>query len=531
MSELRSSTAKKDAWLVQPFGTSDKFGNGAGNYIVVGRTNGTPSLKGRGVFAFDIDLTGGQAVDDAFLYVKLESVGWTDLGSNITFWCEQLTKDFGKEGTESRDNGYGFNGGGVVWGDETATTANHQLYDPASNPGAGDVLKVPSTDIIRAIFASKGKVKTTVFLRLIADDETLISRCAVISSRQGSYKPHLDIHLNTNIPPVLVNPAPTADAIASSPTGTDLTMTATYTDTEGDPATQAQFQVYPDSSSDTALGTPLKAPVAQTVSVLNNGLLSMKATGLPGGSPFVKWRMRAYDGKSWSDWLLLQRAKLAKKPGVSDLQVQRGTLTPLISASISPGNTVTAYRIVVEEPTSSGVIPRWDSDKQTIGGLSGTRPEVPYGGQPLRFVPPTQYRVRMMLWNQDDVASDWTPWLYWTPAPVLGPDNMSPIDLGSKIATPTSAVTVADSVAFTGCRVRVYATPDGGTPIWDSGDLSFASTSSHNVSIPSGTLQFGQVAGWDAYVIRSGVPGDYSPVYPLRVNALPAVPLLSVEVP
>lgn len=532
--------ANLDSWFADTLGGA---GNGRGDRMGVGMGTGDWAWQNRSAIRLSRPVEFAQIPNaaaitafDVFVRASSEVFG---IGAAVKFYWERGTTAF-SENTESRRNFVATTGPDASeWPGPARVTANRGEYQ--GSPVNGDWLKTSMLAMGQWWYAHP-EVTALVLVAVASDGaggyaEATTARRCVFHTRESSSAPYAELKWNDNQAPNIPTDLSPADGtkIASS-SGTSATISARHTDPEGNTATKYQAQWFPADTTDAQADDGSVAPtknVTVTANTAHNALRSHTFTDLPARTT-GEWRVRFYDGQ-WGPWSALRTATTAYKPSVVNVAVQQGTLTPLIYASITSldptGEYFTAYQFLVyQDPVAGQTITKWDSGKTTITG-SPNRAEVQYGGSPLVFGTP--YRLRIIGYNKDDVASDLTANFTFTQVeptgavirigaadgPVWGP--------GTKIDDLSPDLYVSDPTEgdVDQARVRIYG-DQGVTLLHDSGVVEDTAAAYVVVSIPAGVLENGMNPHAEAAVRLSGNAniGPFSQKAQSHVNAKPGAP-------
>jgi hypothetical protein len=536
--EQRTATVSLDSWFVLYSGTN--YGGGQNGILAVGRYYQS-SVDWRSRFAIAIprgSLFDGIPNADAItaFRIKLRATSGCDgLGANVRFFLERGTTAFtenseGNTGTKLCTVHPSLGTASSRYPGPTRTATDRAFY--SGSPTNGQWITVNALALGKWWFANP-TVTELVLVAVAANDagsaydENTYSRRFTAQSRHTASAPFAELEFDANTPPNIPTDLAPAEGskIASTP-GTSATVTSRYTDPDGNLSTKYQAQWFPSTATDETPGAATKDQTI-TVNTANNGLRSHTFTGLPTRTA-GKWRMRFYDGQAWGPFSLLRAATTAYQPGVpAQLYITPNTLSPSHFANLvsqDGSDHISAAQVIVEQvPSTGSIITKWDSGKQVIGG-SPTRAELAYGGSALQWG--QVYRWRIRLWNRDDIVSDYTANVNFTPLEQIGP-AISPGDTSSKQNVRNVTFTLSRPGGGNIDQARLRAYNDAGTTVlYDSGIVSFTAAASRNITVPAGTWDWGQEPWVDGAIRNSGDAnmGPFSDKRQVRINAAPGAP-------
>ena len=557
----------KDALVGQDIGSSTSYGAGKCQHNPVGRSiAGYGPVRHRSFLDFTENWTGIPRIVKAELKMRRPtSATHVSVGGSAYVRAQRVSAAW-SQGTRGADEQI-WTDNAIEWSNQPGVTGSQS---PAKAiPAAGDWISVDITAIIdeiapSSVIRSNGVAGsgsgTWEGLRIIATDSggteqnDVAANASEFFSMESGSDPYVLITAEDNQAPA--NPTITTpaadDTIASTSTGTSLAVAGTYSDPDGDAFGGGTLQTYDDATTDdangniTAGGTKVISDVAMVAGDGSGSTWAKTLSGLP-RQTWVKVRAQVKDSKgAFSGWSRLRRAKTNATPGApTNPYFQDDTVTsPTVAFSLSdsdPGAVIGSYAIEVyyDHPTL-GTISMWIVPKTALGG-SSTRVSVNYAGEQL--VVGTQYRYKVRLWDNNDVAGPWSGNLYVTPTTATGPSNMTPRDVETKQNSKTPTLTINHSANFDQWALEVFDNAEGtGSALWTVPTQSMTSGATKAVTYGDNTgltgastaaaLDWGKRYYWRAAIRITGNTniGSFSPLYPFYVNALPAAPVIAVSV-
>ena len=557
----------KDALVAQNIADNTSYGAGKCLHNPVGRSiAGYGPVRHRSFLDFTEDWTGAVQIVKAELKMRRPTSGnatHVNVGASAYVRAQRAAAAW-SEGSKGADE-FISETNAIEWSNQPGVVGT---ASPAKVvPAAGEWISVDITVAIEEIAPPAVKLRngtagtgsgTWEGLRIIATDSggteqnDVAANASEFYSMQSSSDPYVLLTVDDNqAPAVPTITTPEADAVHSSTLGTTATITGTYSDPDGNPFAGGTLQVYNDAATDDGAGniltgTQLGSNTTMIASDGSGGSWSKQITGLP-AQTFVKVRAQVKDNNgAYSIYSPLRRFKTNAAPKTpTNPYFQDDTVTsPAMAASLDDpdsGAYITAYEpeVYYDHPTL-GAITYWAPGKTSVGGAS-TRASFTYNGTQL--VVGTKYRWRIRLYDNNDVASPWTADLYVIPRNATGPSNMTPRDVETKQNTRTPSLSINHSANFDQYKLQVYSNAEGtGTPLWDVPTQTVASTATvvktygDNTGLTGAStavaLDWGRRYYWRAAVRITGnsTIGEFSPLYPFYVNALPAAPTVTVSV-
>lgn len=569
----------KDALVAQDISGSPNYGAGKDTHLPIGRSiSGYGPVRQRSFLDFTEDWATIVTIVKAELKMKVPTnPQHVSLGGSRNVRAQRVSAAWVPGGKGGDELIYTTNP--LTWGNQPEVTGTQSPTTPV--PAAGQWVSVDITDLIEEIAPSQvkkrngsagtnGSLTTTPpggqweGLRIVATDAAGVEQNDVAAnaseffSQDSADDPYILITAENNQPPnVPTITAPVAGTVASSNDGISVVVSGTFSDVDGDSFGGGTIQVYDASATDDGAGniltgTKVVPDTTMTSAHGSGGTWTRTVGGLPRETTF-RLRAQVKDSKgSYSIYSPLVTFTTNATPATpANPYFQDDTVSnPMIAASLvdpdgttgSPPNAyITAYEIeVYYDHPSLGAITYWAPGKQSIGGTS-TRLSVTYGGTQL--VPGTKYRYRLRLYDDHDTPSPWTADLFVTPRLTTGPSNMTPRDVETKQNTLTPSLSINNASAFDQYALQVYDNADGtGTPLWNVPVQTIASTSTvaKTYGVNTGltgastavALQPGKRFYWRSAVRITGnaTIGEFSPLYPFYVDALPSAPSVSVSV-
>lgn len=536
----------RDTRLV--LGASGGAGNGSGVLLSVGAVEmaGGGTARTRSVMSFDCTFVAGQPVTDAALSIVVTSGCSGSMGSAQRFFAEEVL-DGWVEGTfAERCNWHTLNRAstadavGEVWPGPDASTARRGQY--SGSPGEGVRISTDITALAEALrvrLAGEGKTQGALRLRVIAANATLTTyeetnraRYTSFHSRHAantSLRPRVEVTQSSDRPPNVprdVRPVTNADgtpALVTSPDGTEVSVTSTYSHPTGRPIERVQHLIHAATATDANPGAVLRdANVARTATTATE-----RITNLPTGR--LRRRTRHFGGGLWGPFTPLAQGYIETatqpasvgNPRMSDLP------DPLIFGTLISSRDydwITAWHYIAHKDTPGGPVLYWDSGEQEIAGNSLQLAQ-PYRG--VAVVAGDTIRWTLRLRNLDLVWTPYSPSQPKTFSEPTGPAGLFPKDTSVKLDSLTPTLTIADAAAFDQYRWYLYRFDQ---LRYDSGVVPVVPTSSVPVTVPPGILVSGDRPEWQAQVRRAG-ESEMRPLSPrlrIAINSAPRKPKVTV---
>lgn len=538
-------TATGDGTAVQRQSDSLALGAGKDTHLPVGRFTGGGTFIGRSFLKFGPTYPAAGQLTEAKLYVKVSSAH-SVLGASARVKAHRCTAAV-SVGSSGGDETF-YNGNALNWDNMPAVGGT---VSTVANPPSSGWLAIDVTALIDEILPAEilrlsgaaGSGTTFYGLRLQACDsggttqEASTAYYSEFASQDSANKPYIVAKFDDNAAPT----APTVStlrtqsdgspAIEGSALGTTAVVAWAQNDTDaGDTTSKRQHQVYADAATDGTPGTAIKDTTFPPTGTGTSTSGSDTLTGLPART-IMRERSRTADaGGKWGPYTGLAdgRFQTAYKPGVptNPSPAPGGTISDgaafHIGGSISSpdsGDYITGWEGEFYKDTSSGSVPMWTPGAQTIGGVS-TRSDITYVGT--AYLVGEIVRRRQRHANRDGVWGDWSSWYYSTVSAQTGPTALSPADRTTKLLARSGPLTIADAAAFTSYQWRLYR---AGALIYDSQATGIGSTSSTQVTIPTGVASWGDDLEWEASVRGEA----FSQKLPIYINALPDAPVGTVS--
>ena len=439
--------------------------------------------------------------------------------------------------------------------DNAPATAGTDFDSGALSSSDGATVDIDVTDMVRGSAPSSvqgGTGAAFYGFRLTSFDEGSTSRTTEFwSSDSGttSNRPQLIIEYETNSAPnapVGLSPASQSDGsasiapfIRSGQLRTNyIRFAATRSDSDpGDYITRVRIQVFADSATDGAPGSPIIDSTTAYSSGPTSVVISLVADALVAGTSY-RARIQTADREGvWGAWssLTAMRFRPNTIPSAPANMAQDTGLSPNFYGSLvdsDPGAAIAEARVLVYQDTPAGAVLKWDSGWVASGG---TRFALAYGGSPLEYG--TQYRWAGQITDNLGSAGPLSAYRAFTPQSTAGPDAMSPQTVETKLDSVTPTLTIGHSSAFDGLDLQVSRFPDGPADMYDVVQSLHASTTSKPVvygsllaAFPAKALSWGRTYYWRARVRVAGVTWtDWSPWFPFYINALPSQPVVTID--
>lgn len=577
--QTKTWVCSKDTLVAQEISGGTNYGAGNCNHLPVGRSiNDYGPVRQRSFLDFTPDWTGVVQIVKVELKMRVTSNRkHVDLGASRHVRAQRAAASWA-EGSKGSDERI-YTSNATHYGNQPGVTGTASAA--VSVPGGGSWVSVDITTAVEEIAPSSVKLRSGAAgsgsgtwngVRIIACDSGGAEQldggafASEFSSHESSDDPYVLLTFSDNQPPATpVLTSPVDGATHSSSDGQRVTAAGSYSDPDGDSFGGGTVQIYDDTATDDANGTILTGITVATINVpssagssstwshvISGALIWTKLSDLTtttaalSKQTWYKLRAQVKDPNgAYSSWCRLVRFKTNAQPAApSNPYFQDDTVTnPIMAASLSDPDTgafITAYEpeVYYDHPTL-GSITYWAPGKTSLGGTS-TRASFTYQGTQL--VLGTQYRWRIRLYDNQDVASPWTANLYVTPRLATGPSNMTPRDVEAKQNTRTPSLSINHSTNFDQYKLQVYDNATGtGTPLWDVPTQTVASTATvvktygDNTGLTGAStavaLDWGNRYYWRAAVRVVGNPviADFGPLYPFYINALPAAPVIGVS--
>lgn len=565
----------KDALVAQDIGAGTNYGAGKDIHLPIGKSiNPYGPVRHRSFIDFTEDWASVVQIVKAELKMKVPaSPQHVNLGGSKNARAQRVSAAW-SPGSKGGDELI-YTSNSLTWANQPGVTGTQS--PTTAVPGSGNWVSVDVTDLIEEIAPSEVKKRSGAAgtngslasggglwdgLRIIATDgagaeqNDVAANASEFFSSESSDDPYILITYDDNQAPVQpAVTAPVAGGVSSTTLGTTAVIQGSYSDPDGDAFGGGTIQVYNDGATDDGAGnitggTQYGSNIPMVSGDGAGATWSKTITGLP-RETWVMVRAQVKDSKgSYSIYSNLVRFMTNATPDVpTNPYFQDDTVTnPSMAASLvdadgttgSPPNAyLTAYEpeVYYDHPTL-GTIVYWAPGKVSVGGTS-TRASFTYQGTQL--VAGTKYRWRIRLYDDHDAVSPWTADQFVTPRLTTGPSNMTPRDVETKQNTLTPTLTIANSSNFDQYKLQAFDNADGtGAPLWDVPTQTIGSTGSVAKTYADNTgltgasvaaaLQPGRRYYWRAAVRVTGnaTIGDFSPLYPFYINALPSAPVLAI---
>jgi hypothetical protein len=531
-------------------------GNGNDRHLPIGRAANDDIY--RALLKFGLDWSDVNQVVTGVLVVKSTDEVHVAFGAGPTYEVQRCTEDWGSGGG-SEGSWPVLASGKAYPGPAVAGTT----YTKGPLAGATETVRrlditgileawAPDT-VMKSDGVTAGDGEDNRGLRLKAPTEsTTDDRYEIHGMRSAAARrPYIELTYIRNKPPLaptITSPEAGGDPAYSSSSQADrLSVDFLFSDPDAsNTCLLADLEVYGDGATDGAPGTRIAhrtvAPTA--LSGLNAYRVIIPDDYAESGQEMtartaMRYRLRTQDSDySWGPWSPLADGRfwlsyLASAPRQSYMEPSVdgphifGSL-----ASYDPDDYITGWEGEFYADTRSGATALWTPGQIGIGGTS-TRSDVTWQGASLTDGQRVRWRHRHA--NRDGQWGTWSGWLYTTVHAASGPDAMTPIDTSTKLLTRTPTLTIANSAAFTGYRWRLYRSDE---EIHDSGETSCTSSTSEAVTPPAGLLAWGDgddetPLEWEAQIklASTGVYGEWSPRYAIRINALPGATVEIIPAP
>lgn len=526
---MTTLTCDRDAFVYSGSG----IGAGGSDYLPVGKSAAGATYRSLVHFPLP-SWTDIRRITSAVLRVRNSSQYFITRGATPRILVLRCTQDW-----------YERTVGGllaVTWASQPTATTLNQADSGTISTVDGTWVDIDVTAMVRAwapLTVEGGLNQRNYGFRLASYDEASATRTTEFYSRETSVSDALLI-LTTE-----TNTAPYAPTITSPKTDGDggaviapltagaMTIKGARSDSDpGDYLTKVQVQVFFDSITDATAGTPIydgtfsfTAKQTSFAVVVPKGTLTVGTT--------YRHRVRTADKQAaWGPWTSLAAGRFIPDtvPGKPiNLAVDTGTATPNLYGSLvdaDTGATLSSVRIVVFQDIAGGTtVSKWDSGWVTT---SGTRFAIAYGGTSLSVG--TRYRFAAQVADAQGAQGPLSDFFYWTLAAAVGPDNMTPRSIESKLNGRPVTLTIANSSAFDAHLLEVARYADGSTLLWQPAQATYTSTSSKAVIYAGPIMDWGRTYYWRAKVRVGGVTyTEWSPWYPFYFNAYPDPPVVTID--
>jgi hypothetical protein len=546
--------ATKDVRLYSP-----NQGAGASDYLPVGLYSG-------GVYRSDLkfdmpDWTalGIRRVTAAKLKVKNSDQNYIARGGTPRVLARRITESF-NEGSSvalSTSNATVYPG--------PATSGTNEADSGTLSTANGDVIEIDILAMMRQwapTTVESGGGLTHYGVQLRSFDEGSTARTTEFYSKEaGNYDPRIVITYESNTAPTApINRTPVIDESGNPALASKFTATPAYSSGLGSPPapeavvafsfTRAdadagdyisayEVAIHADAATDGTPGSALVSTGKISVSGSPTSIVAnVRASALTVGTTY-RWRVRTYDKAdvvgAWSSFTDARFIPDTFPGKPTNPSVDSNTTTPTFYGTLSDadaGASIGAVQIEVYQDTGLGAIAKWDDDDATWISSSGTRFAIAYAGSSaLDF--DVAYRWRSRIRDNLGGVGTWGDWQTWTPRNVTGPTALSPISIETKLNTLSPTMTIANGAAFDQYNVEVYRYNDlASTLHYTAGTVAVASTTSTPKVI--GPLpDWGRIYYWRARVRPTGggaiTSYEWSPLYPIYVNARPSAPVMSID--
>ena len=487
---------------------SYEAGEGKGDFAAFGYYS---SYKFRALLGFSSSFSGMVSITSAVLHVTTGGTGGNvESGSNAACYVYRITTSW-SEGTATSLSST--NGGGVTWANQPSVTSTNRVsWDITNSNNTADSVDI--TGIVRDAFAAN----SFLGVELRSQDETDASYTHEIKTRENgsTVDAYIVVTYSTNTSPTaptVLNP--TADVCIQNLTPT---FTATFNDPDaGEIMASYQITVYEDD------GTTLKwdsgSITGSTINKVYNGPALT-------GNTFYKWTVRAKDdGGLWGPYQpTLSRFKVNSPPNAPYLSLVQTptsditTLTPTFSITHNDPDAsdslMSAYRLVVWDSAWTII---WDTGYTSVTPTATK--QVVYAGSALSWN--TSY-----YWSAYTYDSNGASYQNWgsTPAftthktgvPIsLDPTGGAtcPLDSGGLPKPTFTGVRASTSDLLTTVAIKLFASSDLTTPVWNPGQVATngGSTGFSIIYTGSTALSYGTSYQWQAQVVSSiGGASDWS---------------------
>jgi hypothetical protein len=547
---VRTLRAKKEQSLLYFDPDTSNRGNGNDKHMPLGK-NSADSIF-RGLLKFSLDWSDVYQIRRAVLVVKASGEEHVSFGTGPTIAVERCSEQWSQAGGSE--------------GNWTQPTATNAVYPGPSVTGSAATggpwgtatnirRRIDITSIVEAWAPASvlksgggpGGANANHGIRLKAPNETTTadlyelrgSRAATVGAR-----PFIELTYISNTPPnaaTVTSPEEGDPAIVSSADADRLPVEFLFSDPDvANTCRRAALEVYGDAATDATPGTRIAGRIAapDALGPLNAYRVALDTSHEDAGQTLsprtnMRYRISTQDSDySWGPWSPLAEGRIYLAYTVdapAQLYMDPTVDSPHIFGSIvsnDPDDYIRGVGLEFYRDTDAGAV-LLDSVEVGLGGTS-TRSDTTYSGESLKDGETVRWRMRHA--NRDDVWGAWSPWQYTKVYSATGPNAMTPISPSTKLLTRTPDLTIGHSANFDGYRWRLYR---DGVAIYDSGETAVSSTTSEVVTVGADLLTWGDGSDaevpfeWDAQIrlAGSGVYGDFSPRYGLRVNALPGATL------
>lgn len=258
-------------------------------------------------------------------------------------------------------------------------------------------------------------------------------------------------------------------------------------------------------------------------------------SGLASGASGVV-EMRFFDGTAWGPFSAEEDVQLAVTPGKPvQLTVTPGTLTPDFGASLDltgdPNDWITEFSIRVYQQLAGTNVAKMILDDQAVAGQPN-RLTVAYSGNvggPLAW--DQRYVWAIQFKNKHGKLSPFSDFVPFTPTVDTGPlitYGGEPLDLSFKIddLTPTFRLADRGSANIDQARLRIWNST-GTAILYDSGVVSFTSTTHRDITVPADILAYGlnvQVDGAIRVTGQTALGSFNAQKATVHINSQPGAP-------